>query len=163
MILKKSSLILLLVFSVCFISCDKNKVFDEYKETKGIWKKTDVIAFNFEQKDTVKPYNLFLNIRNNNKYPFNNLYLIVKLTQPDSLSKIDTLQYAMTKPDGSLLGSGFSDVKESKLWYQENFVFKKTGAYKLEIQQALRETGSISGIDELPGVTEIGFRIEKTK
>ena len=61
------------------------------------------------------------------------------------------------------MGEGFSDVKESKLWYQENFVFKQKGTYTIEIQQALRETGSVIGVEELNGVTDVGFRIEKTK
>lgn len=124
--------------------------------------KKDTIEFTFEQKDTINPYNLFLNIRNNNEYPYNNLFVIVALTQPDSLVKIDTLEYAMAYPDGKLMGEGFSDVKENKLWYQENFTFKKPGTYSVKVSQALRKTGDIAGDLELNGVTEVGFRIEKT-
>ena len=149
--------------SVFFISCDEKRVFDEYKEIGGVWKKEDVKRFVFKQEDTINPYNLFLNIRNTNEYPFRNLFVIVNLKQPDNLVKVDTLEYLMTTPDGSLLGEGFSDVKESKLWYQEKFVFKQKGEYVLEVQQALRETGSVSGVEELKGVTDIGFRIEKVK
>ncbi len=149
--------------SVFFTSCDEKRVFDEYKEMGGVWKKEDVKRFVFKQEDTINPYNLFLNIRNTNEYPFRNLFVIVNLKQPDNLVKVDTLEYLMTNPDGSLLGEGFSDVKESKLWYQEKFVFKQKGEYVLEVQQALRETGSVSGVEELKGVTDIGFRIEKVK
>jgi len=148
---------------ILFFSCDEKRVFDEYKPLNGKWKKEDVIRFTFNQNDTINPYNLFLNIRNNNEYSFNNLFVIVTLKQPDSLVKIDTLEYAMANPDGSLMGEGFSDVKESKLWYQENFVFKQKGNYTIEIQQALRETGSVAGVEELNGVTDVGFRIEKIK
>ena len=160
--LKKSNLLLVLGVSWLFISCDENRIFDEYKKLDGSWKKTDTIQFSFEQNDTVNPYNLFLNVRNNNDYPYNNLYVIVALTQPDSLVKIDTLEYDMAFPDGKLMGEGFSDVKESKLWYQENFKFNKTGTYSVKISQALRKTGDVSGDLELNGVTEVGFRIEKT-
>jgi hypothetical protein len=59
-----------------------------------------------------------------------------------------------------LLGNGFSDIKESKLWYKENMVFTKKGKYKLSIQQAVRQTGKIQGVEKLDGITEIGFRIE---
>ena len=148
---------------VFFISCDEKRVFDEYKGLNGTWEKDSIIRFTFNQNDTIHPYNLFLNIRNNNDYPFSNLFLTVTMKQPDSLVKIDTLEYAMANADGSLMGEGFSDVKESKLWYQENFVFKQKGEYTIEIQQALRETGSVSGVEELKGVTDVGFRIEKTK
>ena len=148
---------------IFFVSCDEKRVFDEYKGLNGKWEKDNVVRFTFNQTDTIHPYNLFLNIRNNNDYPFSNLFLTVTMKQPDSLVKIDTLEYAMANADGSLMGEGFSDVKESKLWYQENFVFKQKGEYTIEIQQALRETGSVSGVEELKGVTDVGFRIEKTK
>lgn len=163
MVLKRSKIIALFLVTVFFISCDEKRVFDEYKGLNGKWEKDSIIRFTFNQNDTINPYNLFLNIRNNNDYPFNNLFLTVTLKQPDSLVKIDTLEYAMANADGSLMGEGFSDVKESKLWYQENFVFKQKGEYTIEIQQALRETGSVFGVEELQGVTDVGFRIEKTK
>ena len=160
--LKKSNLLFAIGISLLFISCDEKRVFDEYRKLDGSWKKTDTIQFAFELNDTINSHNLFLNIRNNNNYPYNNLYVIVALTQPDSLVKIDTLEYDMAFPDGKLMGEGFSDVKESKLWYQENFKFNKAGTYSVKISQALRKTGDVSGDLELNGVTEVGFRIEKT-
>ena len=91
------------------------------------------------------------------------LPLTLHLENPDNEVKIDTLEYAMANPDGTLMGEGFSDIKENKLWYQENFVFKKSGDYKIFVTHALRETGSITGVETLPGITEVGFRIEKTE
>ncbi|MBF03385.1 MAG: gliding motility lipoprotein GldH [Flavobacterium sp.] len=161
--LKRNNFFTLIFLCILCFSCDEKRVFDEYQSLNGKWKQEDVVRFTFEQNDTINPYNLFLNIRNNNDYPFSNLFVTVSLKQPDSLVKIDTLEYAMANPDGSLMGEGFSDVKESKLWYQENFVFKQKGTYTIEIQQALRETGSVIGVEELNGVTDVGFRIEKTK
>ncbi len=160
--LRKTKYILLLGFVSFFLSCDKKRVFDQYAKLDGTWSHKDTVSFSFEQKDTVSPYNLFLNIRDNADYPFNNLFVIVTMKNPDNEIKTDTLEYAMANPDGSLLGEGFTDIKENKLWYQENFVFKKAGNYKVSITHALRETGSITGLENLPGITDIGFRIEKT-
>lgn len=163
MLLRKNKFVFILLVALSFMSCDKDRMFDEYKNINGSWKKTDTINFSFEQNDTINPFNLFLNVRSNNDYSFNNLYLIVSLKQPDNLVKTDTLEYLMANPDGSLMGEGFSDVKESKLWYQEGFVFKKPGKYNISILQAVRETGEVSGITDLKGITDLGFRIEKTK
>jgi gliding motility-associated lipoprotein GldH len=160
---RKINYIFIVLIASLFVSCDKERVFDQYEKLDGSWKKKDTILFSFEQNDTLKPYNLFLNVRNNNDFPFSNLFLIVSLKQPDNLTKTDTLEYLMANPDGSLMGTGFSDVKESKLWYLENFVFKKPGKYEIRIQQAVRETGEITGVEELNGITEVGFRIEKIK
>jgi gliding motility-associated lipoprotein GldH len=151
----------LLLFVVFFTSCDDKRFFDDYIELDGKWTKEDKVAFSFEQKDTINLYNMFVTVRNNNEYPFSNLFVIVKLNQPDNVVKIDTLQYLMANPDGTLLGEGITNTKHNKLWFKENFKFSKSGKYTLLIEQANRETGSAKGVDALEGITEIGFRIEK--
>ena len=163
--LRKTNFIGLLLLLLFFTSCDKKQLYSEYKELDGSWKKSDTLRFTFEQKDTINPYNLFLNVRNNNDYPFNNMYLIVSLREPGKKPtiKIDTLEYQMADVDGTLLGEGFTDVKESKLWYLENYVFNRLGNYKVEVVQAVRATGEVNGVAELKGITELGLRIEKTK
>lgn len=148
--------------TLLFVSCDKKRIFDEYKEIDGSWHKKQKVTFAFEQKDTVQDYNMFVNIRNNDDYPYNNLFLIVSMLQPDGVTKVDTLEYQMANPDGSLMGEGFSDVKESKLWYKENAKFPKAGKYTVTVQQAVRESGKVPGVEQLQGVSEVGFRIEKT-
>ena len=163
--LRKTNFIGLLLLFLFLTSCDKKQFYSEYKELDGSWKKSDTLRFTFEQKDTIKPYNLFLAVRNNNDYPFNNMYLIVSLKEPGKKPtiKIDTLEYQMANVDGTLLGEGFSDVKESKLWYLENYVFNRIGNYKVEVVQAVRATGEVKGLAELKGITELGLRIENTK
>ncbi len=146
--------------TVLFFSCDKKRVFDEYKTIGKVWNKDSIVSFKFKQEDTTSVYNLFVNLRNNDAYPFNNLFLIVSLEQPDGFTEVDTLEYQMAKPDGSLLGSGFSDVKESKLWFKEKQKFPIKGDYQVHIQQAVRQTGKVAGVKDLEGVTEVGFRIE---
>lgn len=158
---KKASKLILLFLVVLFSSCDDKRFYDEYVKLDGKWTKEDKVEFSFEQKDTVNLYNMFLSVRNNNDYPFNNLFVIVKLNQPDEIVKVDTLEYLMANADGTLLGEGITDTKHSKLWYKENFKFPKSGDYTLSIQQANRETGKTKGVEALEGITEVGFRIEK--
>ncbi len=147
---------------ICLASCDKTRVFDEYKSVGKTWHKDSIVSFDLPEMDTLKSYNLFVNLRANNDYPFNNLFLIVSMDHPGRLTKVDTLEYLMADPDGKLLGDGFTDIKESKLFYKENVKFKK-GTYKVRIRHAVRESGKISGVDALNGITEVGFRIEPAK
>jgi gliding motility-associated lipoprotein GldH len=154
----KNSALLLLV-AILFFSCDKKRVFDEYKSVGSAWHKDSIVTFDLPELDSTKQYNLFINLRDNNNYQFNNLFLIVALEKPNGYTKVDTLEYQMTEPDGTLLGNGFSDIKESKLYFKENATFK--GKYKVHIKQAVRETGKVPGVTALDGITEVGFRIEK--
>src|SRR5690606_29205332 len=124
----------------------------EYKPLDGTWNKDSIVSFEFEQKDTVSAYNMFINIRNNSDYPFNNIFLIVQMEQPDNVVKTDTLEYQMANPDGTLMGEGFTDIKESRLWYKENERVPKPGTYKVNIQQAVRQVGQVPGVQELEGI-----------
>ncbi|WP_432222558.1 gliding motility lipoprotein GldH [Flavobacterium sp. TMP13] len=154
----KNSAILFLTAVVLF-SCDKERVFDTYKSVGSAWHKDSIVTFDLPQLDSTKTYNLFVSLRANNNYAYNNLFLIVSTEKQNGFTKIDTLEYQMANPDGSLLGNGFSDIKESKLLYRENVKFK--GTYKVHIKQAVRESGKVPGVQELEGVTDVGFRIEK--
>jgi gliding motility-associated lipoprotein GldH len=150
---------LLLLVAILFFSCDKKRVFDEYKSVGSAWHKDSIVSFDLPELDTNKRYDLFVTLRDNNNYPFNNLFLIVALETPNGFTKVDTLEYQMASPDGTLLGDGFTDIKESKLFYKENVRFR--GKYKIHIKQAVRETGKIPGVTSLDGITDVGFRIEK--
>ena len=158
MSLKNSALLLLV--TVLLFSCDKKRVFDEYKSVGSAWHKDSIVTFDLPELDSTKRYNLFVNLRDNNNYKYNNLFLIVAIESPNGFTKVDTLEYQMANPDGSLLGEGFTDVKESKLIYKERMKFT-SGAYKVNIKQAVRQTGKVNGIAKLEGITDVGFRIEK--
>ena len=136
-----SSGVMLFLFLIAgsVVSCDKKRVFDEYKSVGKSWDKDSIVSFDIPPMDTKKQYNLFLNIRDNNDYPYNNLFLIVAMEQPDKKTLVDTLEYQMANPDGSLLGEGFTDVKESKLVYKERMKRKKCN-YKIHIRHAVRQT-----------------------
>ena len=155
--IKNSALLLLVV--ILFSSCDKKRVFDDYKSVGTAWDKDSTVTFNLPELDSTKRYDLFVNLRANNEYKYNNLFLIVALEMPHGFTKVDTLEYQMADPDGTLLGDGFSDIKESKLFYKENVRFRSK--YKVSIKQAVRENGKVPGVKALDGITEVGFRIEK--
>lgn len=155
----KSSFLFILIL-VAFSACDKKRVFDEYKSVGESWNKDLVVDFNLPKLDTLKKYNLYVNLRADDSYEFNNLFMIVSLEQPDGLTKIDTLEYQMADVDGTLLGDGFSDIKESKLVYKEKVQFKASEKNKVRIKQAVRKTGNVVGVSNLKGITAVGFRIE---
>ncbi len=153
-------LLFILLFSFAFVSCDSNSVFDKYKSVPNKWHKDSIVSFEVNPPDSTNAYNLFVTLRNTNEYKFNNLFLIVGMNFPNGKVIKDTLEYKMAKPNGELLGTGFTDVKENKLWYKEQVVFEESGEYTVNIQHAMRENGKINGVIDLEGITDIGFRIE---
>ena len=123
----KNSFLFILIAGL-LISCDKKRVFDEYKSVGSAWNKKTVVRFDLPKLDTLKKYNLYVNLRANDDYKFNNLFLIVSLEQPNGLTKVDTLEYQMADVDGTLLGEGFSDLKERKYLYCTKLQYYYTSA-----------------------------------
>lgn len=149
-----------LMFSLLIVSCDSNSVYDNYKSIPNSWHKDSIVSFKVTPPDSTNAYNLFVNLRNTTTYKYNNLFLIVEMVFPHGKTIKDTLEYKMAEPNGKLLGEGYMDIKENKLWFKQDIVFKEKGEYTINIQHAMRENGKVNGVIELEGITDIGFRIE---
>lgn len=155
----KSFFILVLILGL--ISCDSNRTFDEYYPVENnCWLEGNVVEFQVEIEDTISKNNIFINIRNNKEYEFSNLFLIASMEFPNGLKVIDTLEYEMTDKAGNYLGSGYTDIKENKLFYKENVRFQNKGLHILKVEQAMRKSSNIHGLDSLKGIADIGLRIE---
>jgi len=157
---KFSGLLICLFFIL--MSCDSKQVYDDYQSVDTKWHKDSIKEFKIVP-DTLTPYNLFVNIRNTNDYKYNNIFLIVSMNYPNGKVSKDTLEYKMAAPNGELLGKGFSDIKENKLWYKgldQPFVFNESGEYSVTIQHAMRQNGNVLGDQFLEGITDVGLRIE---
>jgi len=159
--MRSHNVLVSVLLCVVLVSCDSNRVFDEYRSVPDTWHKDSIMEFNLSPPDSTNKYNLFVNLRNNNDYAYSNLFLIIEMNFPNGKVLKDTLEYQMTKPSGEFLGEGFSDIKENKLIYKEGVVFNESGEYKVKIQHAMRMNGEVNGIENLEGVLDIGFRIEK--
>ncbi|MBQ4822084.1 gliding motility lipoprotein GldH [Aquimarina sp. MMG016] len=156
-------LVIIIIAFLGLVSCDDNRVFDEYQTVSESWEKDEEISFALPELDTSKTYNLFINVRNDNSYKYSNLFLISKMKFPNGKVVTDTLEYQMAAPNGSWLGTGFTDLKENKLWYKENVSFTEDGEYIITLQHAMRKNGEILGINSLEGITDVGFRIESAQ
>ncbi|WP_425235223.1 gliding motility lipoprotein GldH [Ulvibacterium sp.] len=155
--------LLALTIILLFISCNDALIKAEYKATdKGSWNKENIIEFTFSEMDTLRSHNMFINVRNDETFPYGNLFLIAELDFPSGRTIGDTLEYEMARPDGSWLGKGYGSVKENKLWYKENIVFPSSGVYTLRLSHAMRKNGKVEGIVNLQGITDVGFQIEKS-
>ena len=146
-----------------FLSCDSNIVVSENRSLPNNWAKDEAIQFTLPELDSIQNYDVFINLRNSNEYPFNNIFLIVTMEFPHGKTLVDTLEYKMAYPDGSWMGHGIGDVKENKLWYKENVTFFEKGNYNITITHAVRNNGDIEGVSNLEGVTDVGYSIELAK
>ncbi len=158
----RNFLMVLLVLGF-LVSCDKGIVTSEYRAIdENSWSKDSIVEFAFSDTDTIQKHDIFINIRNDESYPYNNLFLIAELAYPTGDIVTDTLEYEMAQPDGKWLGKGRGSIKENKLWYKENIVFPRSGVYSVRISHAMRKNGNVDGVANLEGVTDVGFEVVKS-
>ena len=151
----------ILIFSLT--ACQNNVVYKQTKDiNQAVWHRDSIVNLQFKPQDTVQAYNLFFLIRNDNRYPYANIFLIAKMTNQHQ-KIIDTLEYAMADEKGNWLGTGIWDLKESKLVYKKNYRFKDTLPVTISVGHAVRKTGQILGDETLPGIKTVGIIIEKAQ
>jgi len=155
---------LILYFLILTIlSCEKTHLFSEYKSINKVWDTGKPVLFDFNVLDTLNTFNFFIKLRTDDNYMFNNIYLDISLDFPSGERYRDTLEYAMSNPDGSMLGRGMMTVKEHKLWYKgykKSFKFNEVGNHKLTVKHLNRELGKVNGVKFLKGVLDVGYSVE---
>lgn len=155
---------LLLIVTYLIVSCETTMIYDQFQPVENHeWSSDNKIEFIVNNSDTISNKNVFINIRNNKNYKFSSIFLITKIEFPQGKRIIDTLEYEITDAQGQWLGTGFTDIKENKLFYKENVIFSENGDYKFSIQQATRGINDIDGSNPLKGITDVGLSIENVQ
>jgi len=152
--LKLLSVSFLLLF---LLACDSNKLFEKNTNIyNSLWSRLELISFEVPEKDTIKKYNLYLNIRNNTDYAFSNLYLFMNTIYPDKKVSRDTIECILADKNGKWYGKGWGKYRLLNLQLGKNIRFPQKGTYTFQLEQAMRK-------DTLENITDIGIRIEKTR
>jgi len=151
---------LILIF--CF-SCDDKTTFRNYKSVGESWDSKNIIKFQVPKTDINKTskYNIFIHLRNNDKYLFSNIFLIATIKNRFNIIARDTLEYSMASAEGKWLGKGFLNLKESKLFWKKNYNFFENDSIIIEIEQAVRKIGSEFQINYLEGIVDVGVSVEE--
>ena len=146
-----------MIFMFFISACDKNRIFDENKTIpEDGWSSSNILKFSVDIAAIEKPTNFFINVRNSEGYPYNNLFLYIKTIFPDGKLSTDTLECILADEKGKWLGSGMGDLYDNQIPFKKNVRFPEKGTYKFEIQQGMRN-------DILPLIMDVGLRIEKAE
>jgi gliding motility-associated lipoprotein GldH len=153
----KPFLIATLFGSMLLGACGKGVLYEQNISVEDeLWKASVPAVFELNVEDTVQGYDFFINIRNTGSYRYSNMYLFIGTVFPDGKSIRDTVECILATPEGKWLGSGVGDLHEQSILFKRSVNFPLKGTYRFEMVQAMRE-------DPLPGISDIGLRIEKSK
>ena len=149
-----------ILFSLVIFSCDSNVEFLKYNSVNGVWHKDSLQEFSFELNET-NEYNTFVNLRINEEYKFSNIFLITTLKDSLNILSKDTLQFKLADKSGKFVGKKRINLVDNKLLHKKQLKLEGNKKYFLSIEHAMRVINKVGGLENLEGVTDIGYKIEK--
>ena len=138
-----------------FSSCEQSRVFDKNVSIpKQGWFYDEAKMFEVEILDTTKAYNLYVNIRHTDAYPYNNLWLTLKTTLPDGTVQENKLNVELSQSTGEWTGNCVDGICYNSVLIQHNFALPQKGKYIFSLEQDMR-------LNPIPHILDIGIRVEK--
>ena len=149
-----------IIFSLAIFSCESNVEFLKYNSVNGVWHKDSLQQFSFELNET-NEYNTFVNLRINQEYKFSNIFLITTLKDSLNILSKDTLQFKLADKSGKFVGKKRINLVDNNLLHKKQLKLEGNKKYFLSIEHAMRVINKVGGLENLQGVTDIGYKIEK--
>ncbi len=141
--------------SLCIVSActsidlyEKNVAIPKHK-----WNNSYKPVFTFAIKDTNTAYQLFLILRHNEKYNYNNLWINLYSQPPGDTAHKTNFELPLATNEKGWLGSSMDDIYEHRIKLTDP-IRMKAGEYSFKIEHIMRE-------DPLLNVLNIGLRVEK--
>ena len=158
---RKTLIILRLLLVACCLQLTACDTIDLYERVVSIprhdWQSSFKPQFKFTIKDTTSDYQLYVILRHNEKYNYNNIWLNLTTLAPGSAPQKFMLELPLATTTKGWLGSAMDDLYEHRIIVTldpAKFNFKRAGDYNFTIEQVMRE-------DPLENVLNVGLRIEK--
>jgi gliding motility-associated lipoprotein GldH len=149
---------ILIISALCIFlaGCDKNVVYKAHEDIDdGLWYIKNTPTFKVEITDTLSAYNLYYLVRNAVQYPYYNLYLTRKTTDPAG-KKTSSLEevFLSNQVTGKPFGTGLGDLFDHKIAFAKNYKFPRSGTYTIALSQSMRQ-------NPLPFIISVGISVEK--
>jgi len=122
----------------------------------GVWPADRFYRFEVPVKDTISSYNVYLQIRNDGRYEYSNLWVFIRTNSPTGANLRDTLECRLADVQGHWQGRGSGGRFSLEIPLRYRVKFPNPGTYIFEIDQGMRNK-------ELKYITDLGLRIEKAR
>lgn len=149
----KGFLLIVLLFT---LSCGPDYVLDKtYDIKQQQWTYADTLAFEVDITDSLKIYNLYLDIEHSTEFSNQNLYVMIHTEFPSGKRISEKVSLEMANKIGVWFGDCNSEWCDFRIPIQQGAFFNALGKHRFTIEQYTR-------IDSLPGIKSLSFKIEDT-
>ena len=156
--LGSKGLLVCLAAACCWLtSCDKINLYEKVTNIPGHkWESKFTPTFRFTIEDTTVPYDIYVVLRHNEQYLFNNIWLSLTTKDPSGRVQKTQLELPLATNEGWIgKETAMDDLYEHRILITpRNQGYLKKGEYEFNLRQIMRD-------DPLQHVLNVGIRVEK--
>ena len=146
-----------LCLSILVAGCTTLDVFEKTRFfATHEWKSNDKPSFIFTIEDSISSYHIFVILRHEDAYHFNNIWINISTQAPNEKAKTQLINVTLADNKKGWLGTGMDDVFDHRASITRLPIKLKKGNYTFTLQQNMRE-------EPLQFVLNAGIRVEKVK
>jgi len=148
------TLFLVLPFCLLLGSCGPSYIFDqEVKISETGWTYNDSLQFKVQVDDTLRLYNLYLDLEHTTSYSNQNLYLMIHTQFPDGKREGKAVSIDLADKMGRWNGKCSSEKCQLRVFLQEEAFFNAPGTYEFTVAQHMR-------VDPVLAIQSVALRVE---
>ncbi len=155
-VFRNLNLYLILVLAFVFASCGESYFYEKtYELPDNQWTYKDTLNFEVDITDTLKTYNLILEMEHNLDYPYQNNYIYIHTHLPQGEHLGKQLSIDLAAKNGKWYGKCNSKTCLFSTIIQPNAYFNQIGKHRFSIEQYMR-------MDSLPDIHAVSLKIQET-
>src|SRR5687767_14407716 len=139
---RKTFILLRLLLAACSLQLTACDTIDLYEKVVSIpkhdWQSNFKPQFRFNIRDTNSAYQMFVILRHNEKYNYNNIWLNLSAQAPGAAPQKFMLELPLATTAKGWLGSAMDDLYEHRIGLTldtSKFNFKRSGEYIFTVEQ----------------------------
>ncbi len=141
---------------VVFASCGPKVIYEHHIEVPQKWAYKDSLFYEFEVSDTLKPYDISLDITHEATFGYENLYIYTVTVFPEGKRSSNPVSLQLADTIGDWKGKCDDQECQTHINIAVASYFKTMGTYKIIICQHSRQ-------DLLEGIETIGVKISESE
>jgi gliding motility-associated lipoprotein GldH len=148
-------ILLLPLFMLLFTSCSEEPFYSATTDMQGeVWHYNEPAEFSMQVTDTVSAYDVFIDVRTNKSYAYNNLYVFLDMVSEDGNPLLrDTVELPLADKTGKWTGTVTGSLVENHVLTYQGLTFKKSDKYTFILTQAMMRE------DDLQGIASVGISL----
>jgi gliding motility-associated lipoprotein GldH len=141
---------------VFLLSCtEEGKIADQMTEIpNGKWTYNQIPDFSFNVGNAGKYHDFFLKLRIQKSYPYENLYLLAHIRNPEGKVATQRINFTLTDDEGKPLGKASGDYISYELPMFKDKKMDGNGQYFIALEQNMRDSVVL-------GVESIGVKVRE--